>query len=119
MSSLQSLQEQLDALQSKVRALESELEATKKLNGIPGPAGPRGASGDIVAAVRQATAASEQIVADAEARIRDANKLNVQQFTDRVDQLRADIKAEVDLATVKVLEAYGVVSDFDGKRIKA
>jgi hypothetical protein len=108
-------------IEDRLTALEEAFAEVKKLKGVPGPRGP---AGEISAAVRNA----QQAVADAESRLHKSTDARLAKFQAEVKQLRADfaahkeslpetIKNTVDYHTVSVLEDYGVVSDFDGKRI--
>jgi hypothetical protein len=94
--------------------------------GPVGPTGPRGPAGPIDACVNASKTAFEQAIA-AHSVLASARE---QGFRDEIKALRkeqADFKAHlseyiqnyVDNAVVKVLEAYGVVSDLDGRRITA
>lgn len=113
------------SVEERIAALETELAEIKKLKGIPGARGP---AGPIEAAVANAN----RVVADAESRVRTEATGAYANFNADVRKLREEVREEVNQVkqflderiqnvvenhTVKVLEDYGVVSDFDGKRI--
>ena len=106
--------QQLDDLKRRVEALESR-------SSIPGPVGPRGPAGDIEAAVRNATSASNKAVADAEKRVQAKADAACAKLKAQFDALKKYIDERIEAAvvnhTVQTLEDYGVVSSFDNKRI--
>ena len=104
-----------------MKTIEERLEVLENQKPVVGPRGP---AGPIEAAVANAN----QAVADAEARVQAKADASYVKFTAEVKALRDDfaklttrlneiIQTAVENHTIKMFEEYGVVSDFDGKRI--
>jgi hypothetical protein len=118
-------------IEQRLLALEAAFAEIKQAKGIRGPAG------SIDAAVKNAEAAAHKVVAGAEDRVTNKATASFAKFTDEIARLQAvaaqlrqdvanlqkNLDERIENAvvnhTVQTLEDYGMVSDFDGKRITA